>query len=318
MSPALQDKKFSDKDAKARVLETLRHLRRLGGGALTEETGIAYHPGKQILLPEGMSLKQGAKLLTAQAISMEEIHAFQKTFRYRPYDGAYNLQEVLKEIFGLSGTGKAIHTLFGTQPPRYVNVEVDKDTEVRVPWGHIDFPLLEGMFITGVSNDPVYGMLFEVTCQAPKKYEAEINGIWVALEERLKANSIYKGKAIVGVGKVSKEGVTAPSFLDAYAIKPASVAYKQTVFDRLVASVWGPMRTAEIQRQEGMKLNRKTLLHGPYGTGKSLAVVSPPVSPSTTAGPSSRPRSVTRSWRRCSRPRSCTPRPVSSSRTSTR
>ena len=271
MSPAQENKMFTNKDAKARILETLAHLRRLGGGALTEETGIAYHEGKQILLPQGMSLKSGAKLLTAQAISMEEIHAFQKTFRYRPYDGAYNLQETLKEIFGLSGTGKAIHTLFGVQPPRYVSVEVDKDTEVRVPWGHIDFPLLEGVFMTGVSNDPVYGQLFEVTCQAPKKYEAEINGIWVALEERLRTSSIYKGKAIVGVGRVSKEGVTAPSFLDAYAIEPKTVAYKQTVYDRLVASVWGPMRTAAIQRQEGMKLNRKTLLHGPYGTGKSLA-----------------------------------------------
>jgi len=271
MSPAAQGEKFSEKVSKAHMAETLQHLRDLGGGAITEESGIEYHDGRQILIPRGMSYKQAAKLTNAQAISMEEQHDFKKVFRFRPFDGAYALQQTLKEIFGLSGTGKAIHTMFGSQPPTYVNVEVGIDLEVRVPWGHIDFPPFEGIFMTGVTMDPQYGMLFEVTCRAPKKYEPEINGLWIAVEDYLKRNSIYKGKAIVGVGRVSREGVESPSFMDPLAVDPTKVAYKQTVFDRLDASVWGPIRTAALQRQAGLKLNRKTLLFGPYGTGKSLA-----------------------------------------------
>jgi transitional endoplasmic reticulum ATPase len=222
MSPARQSSTFSQGLSKKQQEETLRRLRELGGQKITEESGIAYHEGKQILLPEGMSLKQAAKLTQAMAISMEEKHDFQKVFRYRPWDGAYALTETLKAIFGIGGQGRAIHSFFGSQPPQYLNIEVDLGKEVKVPWGHIDFPPFEGMFI-------------------------------------------------IGVGHTTREGFENPTFLNPYAIDPESVAYKQEVFDRLESSVWGPIRTAELQRQSGLKLNRKTLLFGPYGTGKSLA-----------------------------------------------
>lgn len=269
--PSKQTAEFTDRVSKKLTQETLARLREIGGSQITEESGISYHDGRQILLPEGMSLKQAAKLTTNQAISMEEQHDFTKVFKYRPWDGAFALQETLKEIFGLSGTGKAIHTMFGSTPPKYLNVEIGIGQEVRVPWGHIDFPPFEGMFITGATNDPNYGMLFQVVCRAPKKFEPEIEGLWLAVEDTLRRKSIYKGKAIVGVGKATRDGFDNPSFLDPYAINPDSVAFKQEVYDRLEASVWGPIRTADLQRKSGLKLNRKTLLFGPYGTGKSLA-----------------------------------------------
>lgn len=262
---------FTDRVSKKITQETLARLRELGGSQITEESGIIYHPGKQIMLPEGMSLKNAAKLVQAQAISMEETHDFTKVFKYRPWDGAYALQETLKELFGLSGTGKAIHTMFGSEPPKYLNVEIGIGQEVRVPWGHIDFPPFEGMFITGVSNDPTYGMLFQVVCRAPKKFEPEIEGLWIAVEDTLRRKSIYKGKAIIGVGRTTREGFDNPSFLDPYSIDPNTVAYSQDVFDALRASIWGPIRTAALQRAAGLRLNRKTLLYGTFGTGKSLA-----------------------------------------------
>lgn len=271
MSPAQTSAQFSEAARKKAMLETLSKLRELGGGKITEESGIAYHQGRQILLPEGMSYKQAAKLTAAQAAAMEEVHSFQKTFRFRPFDGAYALQETLREIFGVSGTGKTIHSFFGSTPPQYINVEVGIGQEVRVPWGHIDFPPFEGTFITGAIQDPQYGLLFQVTCNAPKKYEPEINGLWIAVEETLRTKSIYKGKAIIGVGRVTREGMEMPSFMDPYAIDPNSVAYAQEVFDSLKVSVWGPIRTAALQRAANLKLNRKTLLFGPFGTGKSLA-----------------------------------------------
>lgn len=262
---------FSQKEDARRKAQILDKLRELGGGRITEESGIAYHDGRQILLPNGMTLKSAAKLVTAQATAMEENHTFTKVFRYRPWDGAYALQETLKELFGVGGQGKPIHTFFGSTPPEYRNVEIAPGQEVRVPWGLIDFPVLEAEIRTGVSNDPTYGLLFQASVTAPKKYEAQIEGLWVAVQDFLERKSIYKGKSIVGVGRQSRDGFEYPTFLDPYATDPAKVAYKREVFDRLNASVWGPIRTANLQRQAGLKLNRKTLLYGPYGTGKSLA-----------------------------------------------
>lgn len=252
--------------------ETFRKLRELGGTKITEETGIAYHTtSKQILLPEGMTLKTAAKLINAQAVAMEEMHNFNKVFRYRPLDGAYNFQETLKEVFGLGGVGKPIHTMFGSTPPEYRTVEVNLGEEVEVPWGQIEFPPLEAMIHTGVEEDPTHGQLFKVNFIAPKKYGPEIKGIFAAVQLRLEEKSIYKGKAIVGVGKVTREGIEQPEFLDPNALDASKVAYRQDVFDRLESSVWGPIRTAELQRKAGLKLNRKTLVYGDYGVGKSLA-----------------------------------------------
>jgi transitional endoplasmic reticulum ATPase len=269
--PSIEANTFTDRVSKKSTQETLAKLREIGGGKITEESGIKYHNGREILLPEGMALKTAAKLVTAQAVSMEEQHDFTKVFKYRPLDGAYALQETLREIFGLSGTGKAIHTMFGSQPPQYINVEIGIGVEVRVPWGHIDFPPFEGMFMTGASHDPDYGLLFQVTCRAPKKYEPEIEGLWLAVEDTLRRKSIYKGKAIVGVGRVTREGMESPKFLNPFAVDPNTVAYSQDVLNALRSSLWGPIRTAELQRAAGLKLNRKTLLYGTFGTGKSLA-----------------------------------------------
>lgn len=273
-STALQTKaaSFSDKADARKKAAILDNLRELGGSRITEESGIAYHPGRQILLPEGMSLKSAAKLVTAQAASMEEAHSFKRVFKYRPWDGAYAMHVVLKEIFGISGQGKAQYDWMGNKyPPEYKTVEVGPGQTVDVPWGLIDFPLLEAELTTGAVQDPTFGFLFEATITCPKKYEPQVRGIWVAVEEYLRTNSIYKGKAIVGVGRLGRDGFEYPTFLNPGDIDPAKVAYSKDVFERLTDSVWGPIRTADLQRAAQQKLNRKTLLYGPYGTGKSLA-----------------------------------------------
>lgn len=270
--PSAQSDVFSDKLSEKQKQETFAQLRRLGGMKVTEESGVAYHTNsRQILLPEGLSITKASKMLSKLATSLEETHDFTHTFKYRPWDGAYALQVTLKELFGYSGQGRAIHTMFGSEPPKYIDIEVGIDQTVKVPWGHVDFPQFEGFFMLGQTNDPTYGALFNVVCRAPKKYEGEIEGFWLAVEETLKRQSIYKGKPIIGVGRQTRNGYEQIKFLDVDAVDPAKVAYKQEVFDRLEASVWGPIKTQDVQRRVGLKLNRKTLLYGPYGTGKSLA-----------------------------------------------
>lgn len=267
----VQSAKQAKEDARIRA-RILDQLAELGGSRITQESGVAYHTGRQILLPEMMSLKTAAKLLVAQAAAMEEDHEFSKVFNYRPWDGAYALQETLKMVFGVGGQGIAQYDMFGTKyPPEYQNVEVAPGKEVRVPWGIMGFPLLEAQMHTGYSQDPQKGALFKLSITAPKKYEAQIEGLFIAVDEYLKKFSIYKGKCIVGVGRVTRQGFENPSFLDPNQIDPTKVAYRKEVFDRLTASVWGPIRTADLQRQSGGKLNKKTLLEGKYGTGKSLA-----------------------------------------------
>ena len=244
--------------------ETYDLLVKLGGNKLTEESGILYHGnGQQILLPQGMTKATAAKLLTAAAMNEETEHDFVHVFKFRPWDGANALQETLKKVFGTSGEGVAQMTMFGPQPPKKITIETGVGEEKQVPWGLIDFPLLEAVIQTGATMDDTYGQLFQLTVTAPKKHGAAIEGLFRAIEATLMEESIYKGKAFVGASK--------PTFFDPFKLDRNTIVYADDVRGRLETSVWGVIRTADVQRAEGLPLNGKIVLHGPYGTGKSEA-----------------------------------------------
>lgn len=254
---------FAKEQAK-RQKETYDLLVQLGGNKVTEESGILYHGnGQQILLPQGMTKATAAKLLAAAALNEETEHDFVHVFKFRPWDGANALNETLRTLFGTSGEGMAQQTMFGPVPPKKITIETGVNQEKTVPWGLISFPLLEAVIATGQSWDDTYGMLFQMTVTAPKKHGSAVEGLFKAIEQTLREKSIYKGKVFVASEK--------PAFFDPYRVQKEKVVYAEDVFGRLESSVWGPIRTADVQRAEGVALNTKTILHGPYGTGKTLA-----------------------------------------------
>lgn len=239
----------------------------LGGQMVTEEQGINYIPGTAIGLPtepQPMTLAQGAKLLTAAAANQEKRHRFERTFRFRPWDGANALQVTLKRIYGTSGEGATTYSFFGPNPPEMLQVEVDVNKEISVPWGAIDFPLLDARLYLGAEVDERYGELFKLIVEAPKKHRSAIEGLFAAIAETLKTDSIYKGKAFVGVRR--------PTFFDPFRVKRHRVVYHNDVFTRLENTVWGVLRYHHLLLSEDLPVNNKVLLHGPYGTGKSLAL----------------------------------------------
>lgn len=239
----------------------------LGGQSITEEQGIGYIEGTAIglpLSPQPMTKAQGARLLTAAAANEEKKHVFERIFRFRPWDGANALQVTLKRIWGTAGEGATTYSFFGANPPQMLQIEVGVDKEISVPWGAIDFPLLDARLHLGISKDERYGELFQLQVEAPKKHRSAIEGLFVAIQETLKSESIYKGKAFVGVKK--------PTFFDPFRVDRKKVVYAEDVFIRLENTVWGVIRNANLLRAERLRINNKVLLHGPYGTGKSLAL----------------------------------------------
>lgn len=256
-----------EESRKALEKATYALLVQLGGQKITDQSGINYIAGSAIGLPtepQTMTKAEAAKLLAAAAKNEEMEHAYSRIFKFRPWDGANALQLALKKVFGTAGEGAMQMTMFGPQPPEKIQIEVGVNKEISVPWGNINFPLLDAVITTGVSRNVDFGDLFRLSVKAPKKHGAAIEGLFVAIEEELKTNSIYRGKAFVGVER--------PMFIDPHRIERKKVVYAEDVFVRLENSIWGPIRTAELQRKEKLSVNVKAVLHGPYGTGKSLAL----------------------------------------------
>jgi hypothetical protein len=269
--PVETDERYGLKYSEDLRKKVFKQLRKLAGRAITEDNMFRYHDQSYVVVPRGMSKKKLAQLAASAAQADEEKKNYVRQFNCRPMDGAHALQETLRKVWGFSGRPSTVYSFFGASLPSMINVKVDYNESIQIPFGEIDFPPLEGTFNLGVNQDPRYGPLFQVVATVAQKYEGELEGFWVALEEEIKTNSIYRGKAMHSVTNVRSDGHQDPQFLDLESINPELVAYSQDVLDELETSVWGPIRNAEHYRKDGVPVGTHNLLFGDYGTGKTLA-----------------------------------------------
>jgi len=241
----------------------LTELARLGGN-LTTEDALEF-TGNKVILPESMSgnIKAAINWLEEHREQQEQRHAFRRTFKYRPLDGAHAFYQVLRKIWGNTGLGKPIQTMFGDIPPTYITIDTGVGTTAQVPQNKFTFPPLEADMYCTHDEDAELGPLFHLYIEAPRKYRGHIEGLFLAVEEELRNCSIYKGKAITGA--------VVPTYIDTTKVDPEKVVYSQETLTQLGANIWSVLRHGEQMKKVGMSLKRAVLLEGPFGTGKTLA-----------------------------------------------
>lgn len=263
MSIATQSPIGVDEDEQERLeRKLLRTLAELGGSRVTDDDLIRR--GNQLILPESMSPRGAIEYLKKHIAQQEEETRYDRTFRYRPHDGANALQEALRKVFGTAGIGKATWTFFGGKvPPQMISIHVGPNRTQQVPWGEISFPIFDGTMILTDAYDETWGPLFRLVIDAPRKYRGHIEGLFMAVEEELRVNSIYKGRAV--------DGQANAEFLDLRGVDRNKVIYSDEAEVQLSASIWSLLRYSDNMRESGLPLKRSVLLYGPYGCGKTLA-----------------------------------------------
>lgn len=242
-------------------------LAQLGGAAFKDEDIIFQ--GKQLIVPEKMTLQETVDFIEKRIAYEEKLTLFERTFSYRPMDGAYCTWKALQEHFGSVGhNSQTVQTFFGPKkaPPAMIDIPIGPGLIEQVPWGNFEVPFLPGLTLElGTKVDAEYGTLFHITGKGPRKYRNEVEGIFKLIDMQLQEHSIYRGQAVTG-----KE---TPDFLDLSGVDPRKVTYSDEVLAQLGASVWSLIRYSEAHREEGLPLKRAVLMHGPYGTGKTLAAM---------------------------------------------
>lgn len=257
---AQRDKVSDDEKLKLAILETLGRL----GGLTVADDDLIFN-GSKIVLPESYNgrVPEAIEYLERYVQGQEKHYAFTKAFRYRPLDGANAFQNTMLKHFGTGGLGKTTVTFFGDYPPQYRTIDVGHGKQSQVPWGEVQFPPLEAVFTLGATRDAEYGILFNLSVDAPKKYRKHIDAFFQLVEQELKNNSIYKGKAITGAQD--------PQFLDVSRVDRSKVVFSDEVMTQLDANLWSLLNHTDTMRELRMPLKRAVLLEGPYGTGKTLA-----------------------------------------------
>jgi len=247
---------------KAKITELLDKLAELGGEIHGEDT-IARHPGSKIILPEGMELETSVSVLQKKIKDEEQAYQVSRTYDYRPFDGARAVANVLRDHFGWT-TGMAVKTLFGTNPPQLVSIKTGVDTTEQVPWGRLGMPHMgDGYMDLMATHDERYGQVFAIAVTVRRKYRAHVEGFFALVEQALRRDSIYRGRAITAS--------STPDYIDTSAIDFDDVVYTSQVMEDLRVFVWANILYPRQLRDVNQLGKRVTILHGVYGTGKTLA-----------------------------------------------
>ncbi len=242
--------------ATAGVKKLLEALAQLGGQQFHQDD--IKITGTEIVVPTALGIVGTIKHLKAYLEVQETVTDFHRTYQYRPWDGAFAVQNALLNLTGTAGLPRG--SFFSR--PKLISIPVGVEETVQVPWGNVEVPLIEGMLTMGSEQHKELGPLFSLSVSAPRKYRDQVEGLFRLVQEELETNSIYRGRAI--------DGQEQPEFIDLRGIDPGKVVFSKEVQAQLDANIYSMLRHTDTLRENGVHLKRTVLLHGPYGTGKTL------------------------------------------------
>jgi hypothetical protein len=232
------------------------------GTKLTADRDVKYHEHPWINVPKGMSMEQLQTIARKKAEELNTVHEFNRTFAYRPDDGAYAAMNVIHRMFGMT-VGTATKTMFGDIPPSFRTINISYDRTVEVPWGKLELAALPGAVVNFGATRGKTGIVFHISVEAPKKHADKIEAFFNAVTDELRLNSIYRGKAL------EIEGDGSIKFLDVHEFNPAQIVFSTDVRRRIAAGVFGLIRYTDASRRANLPMKRAVLTYGPYGTGKT-------------------------------------------------
>lgn len=241
---------------------------------ITEKHHVAeiVHHGDKLTLPEGMDVSAAIDLLERRRSYLEETVNLTRMFNVFPWDGANAINIALARRFGWAAA-EATPGFFGSTPPKMITIEVGPGEQRRVPWGRFSMPGIDG-FVQTSSGFKDGRLCFQLIAQVLRKDENTIEKLFDEVEQVLKHESIYAGKAIK-IRFRNDDGSTLempePKFLDVSDVSRDMLVYSKEVTDSIETNLFTPIERVHDCIANGIPVKRGVLLGGPYGTGKTLA-----------------------------------------------
>lgn len=233
---------------------------------------------KQIIIPDSMSVKEAIAWLVRKDREEENEIAINHQFECFPLDGAVAFRDALDEIFGYVESVSVPPTWFTPkQPPVMIGVPVGFDKIRQVPWGRVQIPGIEGHLETSYSYTPGVGPKFVLLGETKQRHQYEIQRIVEKTREKLKQQSIYKGKAITIDLAWMRDGskfnpmAHSPKFnIPVDTVREEELIFSTEVQRDVELGLFTPIEQVDQCRKHGIPIRRGVMMAGPYGTGKTL------------------------------------------------
>lgn len=238
--------------------------------------------GTKIILPSDpktMSTEEGIKVLQRIAEQEKQKVSIHEEVECFPLEGAWALGNVLLEKYGYTMNVSTMGGFFGMQeiPPTLVNLEVGVGKQDQVIWGAFKVPGLKAQLKTSVSEKKGR-LIFVIAGEAPKGEQAQIKEIADLVRSYVSQNSLYRGKAVKisttessrQPGRYEVDVENPPSFIDLSKVNEDELVFSDDVKALIDTNIFTPIKHTDLCRKHKIPLKRASLLHGPYGTGKTL------------------------------------------------
>lgn len=229
--------------------------------------------GQKVIIPLDMSWEELMIWADRRRSEDERQVTVHHELPYFPIDGAVAFQRALSDIYGWADLVPT-PGFFGPNPPHMVGIKVSLTERIQVPWGRIQVQGIDGYLETGMIAEPV--PRFTISGLVKNKNLPQVEAIVGRTERFLKEQSIYKAKAI----KISFEwqrlrqnfdfNLNCPQFIPLAGVQEDDLIFGKEVQTALDIGLFTPIKYAKAMRQFQVPLKRGVLLHGPYGTGKTL------------------------------------------------
>jgi hypothetical protein len=241
----MQDEFMKEKAAHfAKVIDNLAEVGK-GGQAGDYSEPVKYGEGVQIVIPAKMTDATAVEVLTQWVADKKNItRVLKDDYGYRPWDVAAATAHVLAEVFGITT---------GAGTTASVEIQVDIDKVIYVPWGTISIPHIKAAITIGATDKgDGMGEVGMTMIELPKMFENHARGLNLLIAKRLETHSIYRGKAITS---------DVPA--------RCTIVWSKSTEAALRGAVINVLEQTERAKERGIDLNRPILWHGEPGNGKT-------------------------------------------------
>lgn len=229
--------------------------------------------GEAIVIPESLTLERADKAIHARMEYESQTVAIHAPITAPfPFEGAYALYEVLTDKFGWAN-GVPTPGFFGPQPPTMLQVPVDLNKSVQVPWGRFAIPNVDGYLQSSIEEDELGVARFVISGEVKRMHENIVKEIVEAVKDRVRHHSIYRGKAFrvrLFDDRGTRLPMPEPKFLDLSTRVESELILPEHTEASVRTNIFTSIEQTERVTKHGIPLKRGILLAGPFGTGKTM------------------------------------------------
>lgn len=248
---------------------------------LTEDSNagieIGRHKKRQIILPQDWDLQQAIDEIREIQCAL----ATESDTRYQIHsatveDALIAVDTIIADVFGYS-VGRMSRDFFGNmEPPRRELITAPDGTEYNVSIRKVKLPGIDGTLdifpMQPETSTQSVGCHVVVNCR--RRDLPLIDALMDRVKAYAKENSIYASAPVTVSCAHQREGREYEIGADCPQPFPTSILPRDIIVNHDVAAqleaIWTVITHTKECRKAGIPINRGILLHGTYGTGKSL------------------------------------------------